>query len=366
MSRYAVSIWRGSHRVPEVRRVWQRLLQEYDATASVYQSPQYVDYLVDTTPPGTLDILTVADSDRDATIGVVPVQRSTVRMPFKFGDRTLLTLAVDGLKFPGSKLLLPDDSAALDSVFHTVSQNYPGCQAIEMESVPAGSYLWSYLRGSPVVERLYYNHVLYGLRECHEVAVPRSIEEYHRRLSRKQRYNLARQERLLETHLGHALVLTVVDSRDSLPLLFAAMQQLNMPARTTSIMTPDDYLASCDHGLLLCYVLTAGSRTIGFAVGIKSRQIYHIDRFYYDKSLGRFSPGTTLWQVILKDLITEGVFTHVDMGYGTPSYKYTAINRIEQKGTVLLLRRSVANRCRMLAHDAFMRARHFARTRVGG
>jgi hypothetical protein len=60
------------------------------------------------------------------------------------------------------------------------------------------------------------------------------------------------------------------------------------------------------------------------------------------------------------------VFKDIDMGYGTPTYQYRATNIVEQKGRVLLFRRSAANRCRILAHSSFCLAVDFVKRRTGG
>ena len=41
------------------------------------------------------------------------------------------------------------------------------------------------------------------------------------------------------------------------------------------------------------------------------------------------------------------------MGYGNPTYRFLTTNIIEQKGRVLLFRRTATNHCRVLAHSGY-------------
>ena len=67
--------------------------------------------------------------------------------------------------------------------------------------------------------------------------------------------------------------------------------------------------------------------------------------------------------MVLRHLIREAEFRSVDMGYGTPAYRYRATNTIVQKGKVLLFRRSIANRARILAHSSYSSAVNLIKAR---
>jgi hypothetical protein len=67
----------------------------------------------------------------------------------------------------------------------------------------------------------------------------------------------------------------------------------------------------------------------------------------------------------LKELIVDGQFTSIYMGYGNPAYRYRATNIIEYKGRVLLYRRSLKNRLRILARLIYSALCGFIKSRIG-
>jgi len=228
-----------------------------------------------------------------------------------------------------------------------------------MQSIPLDGYMWEYLNNSNIIGRLYYTHVLHGFRECHSVSIPSSIDEYYRGLPKKRRYNLLRQERQLEEHMGGPLSIFVVEEPEDLPELFRSIDALGLPSNNTALLSQRQYLSAARHKILRCHILKVGTAVIGIAVGMKSNDTCVIDRFFYDKALEKLSPGTTLWQTVLRHLIAEGVFIRVSMGYGSPVYRFRATNTIERRGRVLLFRRTFMNRCWIFTHTCYSSTLNF-------
>ena len=85
-------------------------------------------------------------------------------------------------------------------------------------------------------------------------------------------------------------------------------------------------------------------------------------RIFHDAGLNKYSPGTALWQHILRDLIERAEFAQVDMGYGDPAYRQHTTNVIEQRARILLFRRTPANRLRIALHHGY----YLALASIGG
>ena len=145
----------------------------------------------------------------------------------------------------------------------------------------------------------------------------------------------------------------MIDKPALLPELLNALDTLGVSTGPDSPFSVEQYRSACAHGILLSYILASETHIVGVATGIRSEHTYFIHQFYFDKSLEKFSPGTTLWQLALRHLIKQGVCTRVGMGHGSPAYRFHETNLIEKKGRVLLYRRTTANRCRFLAHSAY-------------
>jgi CelD/BcsL family acetyltransferase involved in cellulose biosynthesis len=362
---YEISVWRDDHRSPALRSAWESFARSRESPAAIYQSPEYFDYLQEGDEQGHFDILTVKDKGTDAVVGIVPIKRWAYRLPFMFRARAFMEIRRRTIGILGSEPMIPENPRAFDELFLTFARRYPESQAIYMDAVPATSYLWHHLQTSRTIRGLYHTLVMDGFREWHSVPLPKSVNEYYKKIPRKKRYNLMRQERLLQSHCGHHLHLATIDKESDLQCLFEAMEKLLAKDTYNMVFRKDDYVHLSRHGLLHCYVLKSGEDIVGLLLGMKAGKTFKIDRLAHDPSLERFSPGTTLWQLVLKDLINKREFTSVDFGYGVPVYRHSSTNIIERKGRILLFRRSVANRCLILAYLCYSTAVRFVKNRMG-
>ena len=129
---------------------------------------------------------------------------------------------------------------------------------------------------------------MHGFRDSHSVAVPHSIDSYYRNMPKKRRYNLLRQERLLENHLGSPLSLRLVEQPADLPDFFRSLTNLGVPREHRSLLRgmTNTYLPLIVRFFDATFSL-AGTHVIGMAVGAKSNDTWMIDRFFYDKVTGK-------------------------------------------------------------------------------
>nr|WP_321986087.1 GNAT family N-acetyltransferase [uncultured Lichenicoccus sp.] len=333
-----------------IRSCWNQLLSSNDRPGALYQSDNYYDYRCET---GDIDgdVLAVSGTAQGSIVGVVPLKATGIGLQFIARSAVFLRLAPQGLFLLGSEPMLVEDTDAFDGLFLHLLQHYPRAQAVSMMSVVVDSFTWRYVTTSKLITENYYLYMPEGPRNCHSITVPISLDAYQHGLSKKRRYNLHRQERLLQEHLAEEISLIAVDRVSRLPELYAAIDELR--ATDPAILSREQYELTCKHGILLCYVLRTPSRIIGLAIGSKSRRTFLVHKIFHDDSLNKFSPGTALWQYILRDLIERAEFTRVDMGFGDPAYRQHTTNVIEQRARILLFRRTLANRLRIAAHRGY-------------
>jgi hypothetical protein len=348
----------------QLRERWQILLARQEAATAVYQSPSFFEYLTATEGSDKLAVLSVRATSGGPIAGVVPVQKITFGIPFAVGEYNFLAPRLRALRVLGSEPMVPRTREAHDLLFDMIARHYRDLPAIEMDAVEVDGFLWRYLFSSAVIQANYFVHVLYGARACHFVHLPPSIEQFRNQLGRKLRHNLERQERVLERHLGAQLVLTPLSKEEDVPALVAAMSELQVPGSGDPAVKRR-YLAAARHGFLYCFVLKAGARVVGLARGTKSKETYRLHKLLYDKTLRRFSPGTILWQQVLRYLIQNTVFRHVDLGYGMPVYPYRSINTTRKRAKILLLRRTVSNRCLVELHRGYCAMVNFMKAIAG-
>jgi CelD/BcsL family acetyltransferase involved in cellulose biosynthesis len=346
-------------RSPSLDADWRSLLQGRDPVNAVHQTPAYIEHLADS--GRSPEILVVRDGD-ERVAGIVPVRRTGFVMSFSLRNRTLVRLRLRSLIVLGSEPMVVDDRRALDELFSFIADHYREAQVVEMYSVREDGAFWRYLTQSEVIARRYGVYVVGGFRESFSVALPGSVDEYLKKMSKKRRYNLKRQERLLEEHLGAPLELQPVLAEADLPVLIDALSSLGVSTGPDSKFTVDQYRSAARKGILRCFVLSCAGQTVGIATGIGSENAFFVHDLYFNKALAKFSPGTTLWQVLIRHLIEQGVFSRVGISPGSPAYRFDEVNQIEQKGRVLLYRRTLPNRLRFLAHSAHSSLVAFAKT----
>jgi hypothetical protein len=361
---YEVSAWTGDHRSELLRRPWELFTSSREPSAAAYQSPQYFDFLHDGNRDDLFVVLTVKNKRTDAIVGIVPVRLWTYRLRFTFRARTFFEVGRSSVGILGSEPMIPDDPQAFDELFVAFTRQYPESQVIYMDAVPPTSYLWRHLQTSPKIRSLYYTLVMDGFREWHYLPLPKSLDEYYKKLTRKKRYNLMRQERLLQAHGGHTLRLVTINKEEDIDYLFAALENFPPEKKHNLVFRKEEYIRLSRFGLLHCYILHSGEDIVGLLLGTKTGKIFRINRFFHNPSLKKFSPGTTLWQLVLKDIISSGEFTRVDFGYGLPAFRHSSTNVVEQRGRILLFRRSLANRCLVLAYSFYSTLVRFVTNKV--
>ena len=354
------AVWRGEPPWSAVHAVWNRLADGKRSPLAIYQSPSYFEFLESVEGRDELDLLTVRTPATHGVVGVSPVQKLLLDIPFSIGRRTVLKPHISCLRVLGSEPLIPKTLQAHDQLFSLIIEQYPEASVVEMDAVSVDSFLWHYIFSSQFIRENYVAHVLHGVQPCHFIHLPATIDDYRRRLGRKHRHNLERQQRVLERHLDGKLALTLLNREEHVPIVIEAMRELgglgSDPAATTRKIT-----AAARKGFYQCFLLRSENRIVGMTYGYKSHETFRIHGILYDKTLSRFSPGTTMWHLVMRRLIEDGIFKSLDMGYGTPAYPHRNINTVHDRGKVLLFRKTMANRLLIGAHSAFSALARFSK-----
>ncbi len=261
---------------------------------------------------------------------------------------------------------------AHDLLFATLYQEFSGCQAISMASVPTSSFLWNYVRESKFLNGNFVSYVMHGVRMCHIIPLPATVEAYFANFSAKRRYNMKRQTRILRDHLGGQLELRTIDSPHQIGELFntiapkgefAGLRCWGQSRALTIDCREAESLAA--QGLLLIYVLVGGGRPCAALLGLKYQGVYYMESIPRDRSLDRFSPGSTAVYVAMEELIRNTSIRRVDMGFGSPTYPHSATNATEPRARLLLFRKTLSNRLRWLTHATFEKLVEVGKANIG-
>jgi Acetyltransferase (GNAT) domain len=353
---YSIHLSRDGWDSPEVRFAWARLIAGSSDADLLGKSPEFLDHLRSSNDPSRFYCATVRDS-ADSICGVVPLCIAPSGLKIEISGRVLAESRSRAVRILGSVPLVPADPVAHDLVFAARDQEFSGCQAISMASVPTDSFLWHYVRESKFLNGKFTSYVVHGVRLCHVIPLPATVEAYVANFSAKRRYNVKRQARILQDHFGGRLELRSFDSPhhvgDLCKLItptgaFAGLRRWGESRALTIDRREAESLAA--QGLLLIYLLIGAGRPCAALMGLKYQDVYYVDAIPRDRSLDRFSPGSTAVYLAIAELIRNTSIRRMDMGFGSPTYSHSATNVTEPRASLLLFRKTFSNRLRHLTH----------------
>ncbi len=148
---YSICLSRDNWDSPEVRSAWTRLIASASDAERLGNSPEFLDHLRRINDPSRFYLATVRDA-AGTICGVVPLCTAPSGLKIEVSGRVLAESRTRAVRILGSVPLLPADGVAHDLLFATLYQEFSGCQAISMASVPTSSFLWNYVRESKFLE----------------------------------------------------------------------------------------------------------------------------------------------------------------------------------------------------------------------
>lgn len=326
---------------PHVRRKWEYLLDQYSGTTLFYQSPEYFNHLA--MFRADCAFLAVVDGDDGAPIGIVPICKSRVLLNFEARDYRFARVSFSGILILGGTLLAPQSLEVFELLFQQIAVSFPDCGAIEVNGLSTTSLLWDFLRSNPSLKRHFTIYAPNGPRNCHTVAIPDSFTGYLGAFGHKKRYNMKRQIKRLDSFGNGSLTLRRIDRVSALKCFQDARIALGHEE-----ISENEIQDLAVRGLLLSYVLNVNGKPCGLAFGTRFRDTLVIHSFGHDTKIGHLSPGTVLQTLMMKDVAEHKLARRIDYGFGEPRYRLT--NDIDERVTVLMVRRGMINKSLVAAH----------------
>lgn len=343
---------------------WQALVEGSDNLYRMYQSPQWWEHLVATHPADDLRLF-VATSANDEVVGISPVQFQALQLSFQLKSRSLLRLSVPAVTVLGGRPLLPERDDFYDRYIASLLNSFPQCEAIYLKSVPQETHCWSYFSSGGNANGKVLVYSPEGTRPFHGIRLPSTFEQYLSKFSRKKRYNLKRQERLLAEHGKGMLELIRIDSPQQVATFSAAAAAIEMHAwqvqRTSARIVDNDETRAtltdlAERGLLRSYLLRCGRDFCAYVLGYQYHDVFHYADIAFDDRLAKFSPGAVLLYLLIADLIEHRPVVDVNLGAGHSAYKQQCGTWHSRDREIFLLRNTLLNRSRVAAHATYRSA----------
>jgi hypothetical protein len=348
-----------------LRTAWNTLLSEHSHSTLFYQSPRYFDHLADTQGREKIALAAIEDG-HSAIIGIVPLWIAETPLHLRVRNWRLGTLSFSSVRILGGQILLPRSPDQYESLFRHLATSFASRSLIHIYGLPTTSALWRFLQESPYVNREFLVYLPYGPRPCHTAQLPDRFDTYLAGFKHKKRYNLQRQLKQLREYSRGTLALRRIESPADVAHFQDAMTQLINVApyeQDSSTISHAELLGLARRGLLLSYVLTSKSGPYALAFGTRFMDTLLVHKFAHDKEIDHLSPGTVLHTLMMEDLICGQLANRVDYGFGEP--KYRLLNKVDERVTVLLMRKTLVNLAKLFIHASFEKIVRFAKVAKG-
>jgi len=361
MPQYSVSFFTPAEveQSPAVLAAWENLLDRSTNLYRLDQSPEWWNYICSMHGGLQCSLGVVRDVNRTIT-GVVPLQIGQHALYFAIGKRILWQTRLRTIFLLGSQPLLPDDDNAYRQLFSSLWDSFPDCSSIYLKSVIRDSWCWRYFEAANArSEKSFLLYAEEGVRPFHTLRVPPKFEIYLDKFSTKRRSEHRRDVKILRKRGGGHLQLERIENIEQIDRFFSIARLLfhrSWQGKSLRSCLDDgkrqfEYLAQ--RGILRAYLLRCGDAYIAYDIAYQFRDVIHLIETAYDPAFSEYSPGTVLLWLVIEDLTNHDPPERLSFGHGDLSYKAHFATDHTEDTSILLMRRTLANRFRCGFHQTF-------------
>jgi Acetyltransferase (GNAT) domain len=314
-----ISRYRVVDSLSRVVALWEKCGRDSQSETVHFSDPQWLLECFHE-EPRQLEACFVEDDG--AILGVAPFAVQAIPLKLRIGPLALGAMGLRRLRLLGGAPNLPDEIGALDALFREMLER-PGFDAIWIEALRADSFLWTYLRTSPLIRRHLHLYRARGPVARPYIALRGSFEEYLQRFSRKKRQNIARDRRRLQALSGVEVVrVSSVDQVDSFVTAATEISRTTYQFKRLGLGLRDgDALRrrlrlAANRGWLRAYLQSCGGKPCSFVVGYQFNGRFYYADVGYDPAWSAWGVGTMLLLHIVEDLFTHDRPETLDFGPG--------------------------------------------------
>jgi len=354
----------------ELRRAWEMLLTGRPSVTSIYQTLGWFDYVASMATRDSILVAVTRDPSKQIA-GIAPIHLTHRTLDLHASGRTLLRLPMRKASLVGGQPLAAEDPEALDRLFETIASALPQADAIQVSGLETDSFLWRYLGSSAMLRDRFLVFVPEGVRPYTVLDLPPTFAEYLTYFNAKKRYNLNRQIVLLQRRGEGKLELQRIDSPSGAALFLQAQSRMESreagewgakPREDDICHWSQSQVADLgSRGFLRSYVLTCGDDPVSMIKGLQHRSTYFALQTLYSKKYAAFSPGASILHLAIEDMLAERPVRRIEFGFGEPKQRHHAGSATLEVASVLLMRKTLANRMRAGIHAAFFSAVRLAK-----
>lgn len=351
---------------------WRSLVEGQDNQYLQYQSPAWWEHLNTTEHRQSVSVLRIMQDNR--VIGVVPMQRRDEAIWLAPGKMRFSRVSIPSVEVLGGQPLIPPDEYITARMFEFIFAQCGGIQAVYFKSVSQTSKWYDLLVKAADRAGGCFPHIS---REetYHYLTLPASFDSFLQRFTKKKRYNLKRQLRLMEDAYNGKLKLECITSEDRVAAFLEASSSVAAASWKQSSLTRALVQSAGNHakyadlarrGLFRSYVLRNDERPVAYALGYQYGNIYHYSDIAYAGSEVHLSPGTVLLFLIIRDLIGSTSMRQINFGISDADYKRQFADQHTRDRSLLVFRSTLRNYLLSFAHTASANSAAFIKSMLRG
>jgi hypothetical protein len=361
--------WRGA----EIQEAWHRLAGGVATPNGLYRSPEWFEHLHARQPEHRYAVAVGRDA-AGRVVGVAPVRCARQDLAFNLGGRRLARVPLEMVSVPGSTPLCPEDEGVYDGFCLALVRAFPHCQGIRIDPVFQGGFLGKYLETSALLKDQFLPYPAGEPRHFSVLPLSGTYDGFMARFNKKKRYNLRRQERVLREQFPDGLSLQQVRSAQDVPPFVRSLRALSVANGQPAMNDDAAYWAQVEgdlvdlagRGLLRSYCLASGALPLASMRACQYRDTFRVQGTGFHARFGNLSPGTTLFQLVVQDLIESGDVKEVQLGMGDPELSHYASYSyfVTPCASFFVLRKTLRNRACVASHSLLQSCKRWVKARA--
>jgi hypothetical protein len=278
-------------------------------------------------------------------IGAVPFVLFKKPLLCRLGESIVAKIPMRIMSLQGYTPNLPAETSVYDMLFGRILESE--FDAIQLSHVKTASFLWSYLRSSPLIQKFFYFHTQSGPLPHPLIHLNGSFEGYMNKFSPKARYNRLREIKRLRAR-GDTQFIRVTKASEIDAFLEAAhgisQKTWQFVRHRWGIGAQDiDAVRSemrflAHRGWLRSYLLKCDAVPCSFIIGQQYGPTFYTAYAGVDPAWRSYSAGTVLLLLVLEDLFRESSPQFYDLD-GYVKFKEHFANESYPEASVWLFRR---------------------------
>jgi hypothetical protein len=344
-------------RAPEIRRVWNSLVENSRNLRVLYQSPVWWDCCRDGAE-GKVFLAALSDS-RGILVGLCPVQLTDASLTVHLFGRISCRIPLKTLEVMGEMPLLPNDESLHIRFFQGLLDSLPEIDGLVLKHLRSNGFGWSLCRESRPLRSQMLVYAPEAVGPYHTITLAPTFREYLSKFKPNTRRKLEGRVRRLRDEGGGRLDLVRIESACDVEHFVdaaAAIAEHTWQKRRLDLGIDKGaqygaFLRRCaENGILRSYLLRCGDSYCCFVIGYQLQGVYYYVQIGFDERWARFSPGTVQLFLLLEDVIRYRPAQRLDFGHGDWDFKRLFGTEHLDEASALLLKKTLLNRFRVASH----------------